>query len=106
MAIALGNSPFAMAQTLNDPDNAEDLVPATGNIQDLDGLEEREVNDWFPQNGTSEGRSEVILLEVNEESYTPTVNDPQVIRNQENNWKNNASGNPKKTGRGIPLGEF
>jgi hypothetical protein len=108
MAIALGSSPVAMAQTLNDfdPDNAEDLAPATGNIRDLDGLEAREVSDWFRKNGISEGRSEIILLEVNEESYTPTVNDPQIIRNQENNWKNNASGNPKKTGRGIPLGEF
>ncbi len=104
-AIALGSSHLATAQTFDVPDNAEELLPATGNSQDLDGLQERGINDWFPQNGISEGESETIL-KIDEESYRPTVNDPQIIRNQENDWKNNASGDPKQTGSGIPLGEF
>ena len=105
MAIALGNAPFALAQGLNAPENAEELVLPTGNSQDLEGLEERRVNDWFPQNGISEGQSET-LLEINEDSYRPSVNDPDVIRNQEKDWRNNTSGDPKQSGAGIPLGEF
>lgn len=105
MAIAWGISPLALAQGLNRPENAEDSLPATGNIQDLDGLEERRMNDWFPQNGISGGSSET-LLEVNEDSYRPSVNDPQIIRSQEDDWRNNTSGDPKQSGAGIPLGEF
>lgn len=105
MAIALGSAPCVMAQTFNDLDNAEELTPATGNIQDLDGLEEREVNDWFPENGTSEGRSGTIL-EINQNSPPSTVVNPQIIGEQDEEWKNNTSGDPKQTGAGIPLGKF
>jgi len=105
LAIALGSANAVMAQGLNALDNGEDLLPATGNIRDLDGLEERRVNDWFPQNGISEGAPSGVL-KMNQDALPSPVVDPQIIRNQDDDWRRNTSGDPKQTGGGIPLGEF
>lgn len=103
LAIAVASMEPVQGQT--NGASALDTEPVTGNIRDLDGLEERQLNDWFPQNGISETLGETPL-EINQDTYRPTVNDPQVIRSQENDWKNNATGDPKQSGAGIPLGQF
>lgn len=106
-ATAVAIAMEGMEPVQGQPPNASalDPQPATGNIRDLEGLEERWVSDWFPQNGASE-MPEEMPLGVNKDTYRPTVNDPQVIRNQERGWTNNAVGEPKKKGAGIPLGKF
>jgi hypothetical protein len=106
-AIALGSVGTVRAQRPTVPSTqpgVETDLP-TGNIRDLDGLEPREVNDWFPQNGISDGRSGTIL-EINQNSPPSTVVNPQLIGGQDEEWKNSTSGDPKQTGAGIPLGKF
>ncbi|MEY2984916.1 MAG: hypothetical protein RLZZ568_1533 [Cyanobacteriota bacterium] len=105
VAITLGLSPLAWSQELNTGENVEETLPATGTINDLEGLEERRVNDWFPQDSISDGQTEAIF-KINDETDQPSVNDSQIIRSQDNDWKNNTSGEPKQSGAGIPLGNF
>ena len=86
----------------NAPVPAETL-PANGSINDLEGLQEREGTDWFSGGQYPLDEEE---LEINDETYEPTVNDPEIIRKEEQDWQNRGSGEPRQSGGGIPLGEF
>ncbi len=101
-SLLLGTGLSVQSQSLS-PGVEETFVPADGSINDLDGLQERQTQDWFPQNRP---QWEEEALEVNDETYRPTVNDPDIIRREESEWRNRGSGDPKQTGSGIPLGEF
>ena len=105
VAIAVGSGNSALARPINASDLGTDTDLPTGSIQDLDGLEEREVDDWFPQNGISGGQAPGVL-EINQNSPPSSIVNPQIIRNQDDDWRNNTSGDPKQSGAGIPLGEF
>lgn len=105
LAIALGSGNSALARPVNAPALGTDTDLPTGNSQDLNGLEEREVDDWFPQNGISGGQAPGVL-EINKNSPPSSIVNPQLIRNQNDEWINHTSGDPKQSGAGIPLGEF
>lgn len=81
----------------------EDL-PATGNIDDLDGLQERRLGDWFPQDSIS--RDSQTILEINSDSPPLPGNEQNYQRQEEKNWPRHSPGEPKSGGAGIPLGTF
>ncbi|AIE73279.1 MULTISPECIES: hypothetical protein [unclassified Synechocystis] len=80
-------------------------LPATGNINDLNGLQERQVQDWFtPSNISTESQT---LLEINTTNAPGlSINDRSSQIKEENDWQRTSSGEPKQTGSGFPLGTF
>ncbi|MBE9239581.1 hypothetical protein IQ217_15515 [Synechocystis salina LEGE 00031] len=93
------------AQSYNPVEPFPEDLPATGNINDLDGLQERQVEDWFPEQNT--GTDSQTLLEINTTNTPPlSVNDRSSQIKEENDWQRSSSGEPKQTGSGFPLGTF
>lgn len=103
--LALNASPEAWAQSFNTAEPFPEDLPATGNIDDLNGLQERQVDDWFPPENVSTDSQ--TLLEINSDnSGLDITNDRTTQIREQGNWQRNNSGDPKQTGGGIPLGTF
>ncbi|MBE9203091.1 hypothetical protein IQ218_06010 [Synechocystis salina LEGE 06099] len=104
-AFVLGFPVTVAAQSYNPVEPFPADLPATGNINDLDGLQERQVEDWFPQQNT--GNDSQTLLEINDTNTPPlSINDRSSQIKKENDWQRSSSGEPKQTGSGFPLGTF
>ena len=104
-ALVLGSPEDVQGQSFNTIEPLPEDLPATGNINDLNGLEERQVSDWFPQ-GSMSNDSQTIL-EINSDNSAPgTTSDLTTQIKEQDNWQRNSSGDPKQTGSGIPLGTF
>jgi hypothetical protein len=105
IALVLISSGEVRGQSLETMEPYPNDLPATGNINDLDGLQERQVSDWFPQE--SIGTDSPTLLEINSDnSSSPIIKDRTTQIREQDNWQRNSSGEPKQTGSGIPLGTF
>lgn len=103
--LVLGSPTTVTAQSYNPVEPFPEDLPATGNINDLDGLQERQVEDWFPQQNM--GTNSQTLLEINTTNTPPlSINDRSSQIKEENDWQRSSSGEPKQTGSGFPLGTF
>ncbi|WLT37984.1 hypothetical protein NON20_20620 [Synechocystis sp. B12] len=94
-AFVLGTPTTVTAQSYNPVEPFPEDLPATGNINDLDGLQERQVEDWFPQQNM--GTNSQTLLEINTTNTPPlSINDRSSQIKEENDWQRSSSGNPNK----------
>jgi len=104
-ALVLGSPLGVQAQSFGTAEPFPEDLPATGDINDLNGLQERQVGDWFPQQTVS--NESQTLLEINASTYpTLTINDRSSQLIEEADWQRTSSGEPRRSGSGLPLGTF
>jgi hypothetical protein len=105
MGFALALPKVAQAQFFDPVEPLPEDLPANGNINDLNGLQERQVSDWFPQGSISSDSQ--TILEINPNNAPDlTINDRTEQIKEQDDWQRSSPGEPKQTGSGIPLGTF